>query len=278
MITERIPIGTFSRVTRLSQRALRLYDERGLLVPAERDRCTGYRSYTADQIGRGVTIGHLVLLGFGLAEISALLDARAIGDRETVRRLFASRREAVRAELGQLAAIEVVLARGEADLEVYAMSISEPTIKEIPAMRVLSRRGRGTYGKTIPRLIGEVCAGLAPRNDRAPAFSVTGSVMVIYHDNEYREQDADLEVVLPVSGRAEVDTPGVEVHTLPPTRVLSVIYTGPYPGVSSAHQAAFEAVQERGLAWNGPARELYLNDPGTVPEEELLTEVQYPVA
>jgi DNA-binding transcriptional MerR regulator len=35
MTAERIPIGTFSRVTRLSQRALRLYDERGLLVPAD---------------------------------------------------------------------------------------------------------------------------------------------------------------------------------------------------------------------------------------------------
>jgi DNA-binding transcriptional MerR regulator len=50
MTAERIPIGTFSRVTRLSQRALRLYDERGLLVPALKDVCTGYRSYTVEQI------------------------------------------------------------------------------------------------------------------------------------------------------------------------------------------------------------------------------------
>lgn len=44
MTVERIPIGTFSRVTGLSQRALRLSDERGPLVPAEKDLCTGYRS------------------------------------------------------------------------------------------------------------------------------------------------------------------------------------------------------------------------------------------
>ena len=185
MTVERIPIGTFSSVTRLSQRALRLYDERGLLVPAGKDICTGYRSYTTDQIGRGVTIGHLVSLGFGLADVGALLDARATGDRETVRRLFAARREAVGAELRLLTAIDAALARGGADPEVFAMSISEPVIKEVPALRVLARRGTGTYGETIPRMIGEVCGALAPRNGREPAFSVVGPIMTIYHDNEY---------------------------------------------------------------------------------------------
>lgn len=278
MTVERIPIGTFSRVTRLSQRALRLYDERGLLVPAGKDVCTGYRSYSADQIGRGVTIGHLVSLGFGLAEVGALLDARAAGDLETVRRLFAARREAVRTELRQLSAIDTALARGGADPEVFAMSITEPVIKEIPAQRVLSRRDTGTYGETIPRMIGEVCGALAPRNGREPALRVAGPIMTIYHDNEYRENDADLEVALPVTGRFEVDDPTLELRTLPATRVVSVIYTGPYGGISSAHEAVFEAVQTRGLEWNGPAREIYLNDPNLVGVQELMTEVQYPVA
>ncbi len=278
MTAERLPIGTFSRVTRLSQRALRLYDERGLLVPAGKDLCTGYRSYTADQIGRGVVIGHLVSLGFGLADVGALLDARAAGDLETIRRLFAVRREAVGAESRRLAAIDAALARGGADPEVFAMSISEPIVKEIPVQRVISRRDRGTYGETIPRMIGEVCRALAPRNGREPGFCVAGPIMTVYHDNEYREQDADLEVALPVTGRVELEDPTLELRTLPATRVVSVIYTGPYQGVSSAHQAAFEAARALGLEWNGPARELYLNDPHTVGEQELMTEVQYPVA
>ena len=158
------------------------------------------------------------------------------------------------------------------------MSISEPVIKEIPAMRVLSRRGTGTYGETISRLIGEVCAALAPRNGRAPAFSVAGPIMTLYHDNEYREQDADLEVALPVAGRVEIDDPALELRTLPATRVVSVVYTGPYQGISSAHEAVFKAMQALGLEWDGPGREVYLNDPGTVPEQELMTEIQYPVA
>lgn len=277
MTAERIPIGTFSRVTRLSQRALPLYGERGLLVPAGKDVCTGYRTYTSDQIGRGVTNGHLVSLGFGLADIGTLLDARAAGDRETIRRLFADRRKAVGTETRRLAAIDAALARGGADPEVFTMSISEPIVKEVPAMRVLTRRGTGTYGETISRLIGEVCAGLAPRNGRAPAFSVAGPIMTIYHDNEYREQDVDLEVPVPVVGQAEVDDPTLVLQTLPATRVVSVVYTGPCQGISSAHEAVFRAVQAL-LDWNGPAREVYLNDPNRVAEQELMTEVQYPVA
>ncbi len=278
MTAERIPIGTFSRVTRLSQRALRLYDERGLLVPAGKDVCTGYRSYTFDQIGRGVTIGHLVSLGFGLAEVGALLDARAAGDRETIGRLFAARREAIGSEVRRLAAIDAALARGGADPEVFAMSITEPSVKEVPAQRVLSRRGTGTYGETIPRMIGEVCGALAPRNGRDPAFRAAGPIMTIYHDNEYREQDADLEVALPVAGRVEIEDPALEIRTLPATRVVSVLYTGPYEGISSAHEAVFGAVRALGLEWTGPAREIYLNDPNRVREEGLMTEVQYPVA
>ncbi len=43
MASDRIPIGKFSLITRLSQRALRIYDERGLLVPDIKDALTGYR-------------------------------------------------------------------------------------------------------------------------------------------------------------------------------------------------------------------------------------------
>ena len=95
-------------------------------------------------------------------------------------------------------------------------------------------------------MIGDVCGALAPRNGRETAFSVAGPIMTIYHDNEYREQDADLEVALPVTGRVEVENPALELRTLPATRVVSVVYTGPYQGISSAHETVFKAVQALG--------------------------------
>jgi DNA-binding transcriptional MerR regulator len=69
--------GEFSAATGLSVKALRLYDERGLLVPARIDRATGYRRYAEDQI---VTAGRIALLrraGIGLADIGRFLAAPA---------------------------------------------------------------------------------------------------------------------------------------------------------------------------------------------------------
>ena len=47
---EEISIGEFARRSRLSLKALRLYDERGVLVPARVDRASGYRYYDTAQL------------------------------------------------------------------------------------------------------------------------------------------------------------------------------------------------------------------------------------
>ncbi|MDY0247587.1 MAG: MerR family DNA-binding transcriptional regulator, partial [Methanosarcina mazei] len=56
MPVDQIPIGKFSLMTRLSQKALRLYDSKELLVPKVKDSFTGYRYYTVPQIELGMKI------------------------------------------------------------------------------------------------------------------------------------------------------------------------------------------------------------------------------
>jgi DNA-binding transcriptional MerR regulator len=67
----------FSAATGLSVKALRLYDERGLLVPARVDRATGYRRYAEDQIATAGRIALLRRAGIGLADIERFLAAPA---------------------------------------------------------------------------------------------------------------------------------------------------------------------------------------------------------
>ena len=45
-----LKIGEFSKLSRVSVRMLRHYDEIGLLKPAETDRFTDYRYYREDQL------------------------------------------------------------------------------------------------------------------------------------------------------------------------------------------------------------------------------------
>jgi DNA-binding transcriptional MerR regulator len=71
--TSLMPIGRFARLTGLSIKALRHYDELGLLPPAAVEAETGYRSYSTEQVERAETIRLLRQLELPLDDISALL-------------------------------------------------------------------------------------------------------------------------------------------------------------------------------------------------------------
>ena len=63
----RLSIGEFARVSGLTPKALRLYDELGLLPPADVDPRSGYRSYDPAQLGRARLVAWLRGLGMPLA-------------------------------------------------------------------------------------------------------------------------------------------------------------------------------------------------------------------
>jgi PPM family protein phosphatase len=65
--------GEFARASRLSPKALRLYDELGLLCPAEVDPLTGYRRYAPAQLEQARLVAWLRRLGMPLARIRAVI-------------------------------------------------------------------------------------------------------------------------------------------------------------------------------------------------------------
>jgi PPM family protein phosphatase len=66
---ELLTIGAFAKASRLSPKALRLYDELGLLAPARVDPVTGYRLYAPEQLGQARLVAWLRRLGMPLARI-----------------------------------------------------------------------------------------------------------------------------------------------------------------------------------------------------------------
>jgi serine/threonine protein phosphatase PrpC len=77
-----LTIGAFARASRLSPKALRLYDELGLLTPARVDPVSGYRHYAPAQLARARLVAWLRRLGMPLArirEVCELAPAAAAG-------------------------------------------------------------------------------------------------------------------------------------------------------------------------------------------------------
>ncbi|GAB3154349.1 MerR family transcriptional regulator [Micromonospora sonneratiae] len=69
-----LTIGAFARAARLSPKALRLYDELGLLRPAAVDEESGYRFYDPTQLERARLIAWLRRLSMPLARIRQVCD------------------------------------------------------------------------------------------------------------------------------------------------------------------------------------------------------------
>jgi DNA-binding transcriptional MerR regulator len=130
--TELMSIGRFARLTGLTVKALRHYDEVGLLRPAAVDAETGYRSYGAKQVRQAETIRLLRRLELPLDDVRELL---AADDPEVVRRVLVDhqRRTAIRsAELKiVLQALQPLIDGKEPVMDTKSESLDRETHRQL---------------------------------------------------------------------------------------------------------------------------------------------------
>lgn len=72
--------------------------------------------------------------------------------------------------------------------------------------------------------------------------------------------------------------PDVSYRVEPAVKAAKAIHKGPYEGIAESYQRLAEAIEARGLKPGGPMFESYLNSPGEVADEDLLTEIYQPLA
>lgn len=124
-----LKIGDLARATGKSQRALRLYEELGLLHPGTRTQ-GGFRVYGPESVERVTWIGKLQELGFTLPQIQELVAATdAVGAPKEamarVRRLFADKEAEVALQVARLQQLSRELASSLEYLETCVDSCTE---------------------------------------------------------------------------------------------------------------------------------------------------------
>ena len=70
----------------------------------------------------------------------------------------------------------------------------------------------------------------------------------------------------------------VALEEVPGGLVATTVHVGPYSEVGKAYTALQKWMTDNGRRPAGMVREIYLNDPDTVAAEELLTEIDWPIA
>ncbi|GJQ34038.1 MAG: MerR family transcriptional regulator [Anaerolineaceae bacterium] len=268
-----IRIGDFSKLSRVPVKTLRYYDEMGLLNPVSVDPVTGYRLYEYSQLSIINRILALKDLGFSLEEIGRLLDDDL--SAEQIRGMLKLRetetRQRVREEAERLQRVEARLRQIEQE---NTMSRYDVVIKRVDAMKVASVRDVVPTPPDQGRLWRELEGCLAMNHVRASAPCLS-----LYHDDEYKERDWDIEVCEPITTDVK-ESARVKVRELPAEETMAcVIHHGPFTAIGEAYDAVMKWIAGNGYQIAGPAREVYVREAknGSQTDPNTVTEVQFPV-
>ncbi len=247
-----VPIGQFAALTRLSLKALRLYDEIGLLPPARIDPDTGYRYYRLEQAERARLIRLLRAAEMPLAGIAGFLE------EPTPERLdaYAAALAARQAERERV----IHYLRRVLDPKEEPMSF-EVRVKDVAEQPYVSRAATVSIGELEPFIVGtirELSAGVA----------LSGPPFTLYHGEVNDETEGTVEVCVPTA------EPAPDGGVLPAGAVAYTVAVGPqtdYPEILSADDTVAVWAKQHGHELAGPPREIYLFDPsaGEAPRMEI---------
>ncbi len=162
-----LKIGEFAKEVQVTVKTLRHYAKLGLLKPAWRDRFTGYRYYTREQIPRLNRIMALKDLGFSLEQIGQVLQNELALDelRGMLRLKHAELEQHIQEEQARLTRIEARLSQIEHE-DDFPLSLvikrkeqlkMEPEIVTKPAFTAVGLMYHGkNENNEIPQVWGKV--------------------------------------------------------------------------------------------------------------------------
>jgi DNA-binding transcriptional MerR regulator len=266
-----LSISVFASRSRLSARALRIYDELGLLLPVFVDSQTGYRYYRIEQVEKARLIGLMRRLEMPLENIAELLDL----DGTVASKSLASYWQVV--EAGHRAKRKLVrqlqkylTEKGEAMFAIEERSVPEATVLTIQ---------RNVLVGSLPAFIGEAMSNLLDRVS-AKGGKVEGAPFVIYHGEVNEDSDGPVEVCVPfvgnVAGSSDVHMRIEPAHREAYTRITKGQVE--FPMILDAYEAVHKYIADRGYEPAGSPREVYFADWDTMDPSDPACDIAWPVA
>jgi DNA-binding transcriptional MerR regulator len=269
---QRLTIGEFARQTQLSAKALRIYDEIGLLRPAGIDPSSGRRHYEAGQVRRARLIGMLRGCDMSLADIGQLL-----ADLDVRRELAADRLDRHLGELETRHTSRRFLVRHvHAILRGEDFSMFEIQTRHVPAQRVMSVQRKLRVHEIAP-FVREVKTAFA---DHLAGTKPTGPFTLIFHNTIDNESDGPLEAILGCADDVQV-TDRIGIRTEPEHDEAFTTITKTqwdFPAILAAYDAVASSPEVASRPRSAlSCREVYLAEPDTIGDDDLICDIAFPV-
>lgn len=265
-----IPIGQFSEMTRLSSKALRLYDKSGLLPPAHVDQETGYRYYDLSQANRAEAVRMLRSVDMPLEEIKAVLVA---DNPDQVHKQLNVHRERLASRLSddeqKLSYLEALMNRTDGIMP-YTINVEQASSQLIAATRLHT---------SLADIADDIAAGFTQLVQALSSTGIApaGPPFIIYHDVIDEETDGDIEVCIPIATPLPDRNGNVYAREFEGGNVVTTVHQGRYEEIAPAYHTLTGWISEHNHEMAGPPREIYLNDPQTVPPDDLQTRLEFPI-
>lgn len=144
--------------------------------------------------------------------------------------------------------------------------------KNVESQKVAFIKNIGTL-EEIDRVIGKLIKWVQKNN-----VQLSDAPFAIYYTEPCMVNPDEMvyDILIPVSEDVEGDDE-VKIKTLPSCTIISTIHKGSYTTLAETYKGIWDYIIENKYNGNGYPREVYLNSPQDVPDDELLTEIQFPI-
>jgi DNA-binding transcriptional MerR regulator len=268
-----LTIGAFARLGGVSVRALRHYEQVGLLLPADTDPETGYRYYRAQQLTRLHRIQALKDLGLSLQKLGPLLDDNLSAEQ------LSGMLALTRAQLAaRVAEDQARLARVSQRLRYIEMEDDmslDLVIREIPAIRVAEVRYRGDQGLDFFHVSEFAVAAGQTLADALGAVSVNPMGPYFLHYEDRADGTLTPVLAVPIGDQPFSDTSEVEAVILPAIDAVVTVYRGnaSHDLVGPIYAQMARYAEDNGCSVQGPGRDQLIGRDS----DEVVLELQLPV-
>ncbi len=241
-----LTIGEFARMTYLSVKALRHYDDVGLLTPAAVDSSSGYRRYAVAQVPTAQAIRRFRDLDMPLDRIRAVLEAP---DPDTRDRIIVAHLREMEAKLDQtqtaVASLRALLERAPGGEAVHRV------IPGGPCAAITDRVAWDDVEQWLSDALDELHVAVAI-DDRA------GPDAASYAPAFFEDHVGDVTAFVPTANPADAAGRVVPTRTSDVTYAV-MVHDGPFDTLDTTYAALGAHVTERGIGAPGPIRENYLD-------------------